>query len=375
MKDMKIKRMKNNRWFGDGLRLGLLVIGLHFSVFNSPSSMISAQRLTVTKPTIDCGRTGYEQPASATFELTNKGKRRLVIQSVKPDCGCTAVEFPKEVGAGEKFTIKMTYDARQLGHFQKMAAVVSNGSENPVYLTMKGVVLAELEAFVGDFPLAMGELLLDKNEFEFDDVNKGDAPVQEIHILNNGSEVMQPNVMHLPSYLSATVTPETIAPGRTATIAVTLHSEKLRDYGLTQTSVYLAKHLGEKVSQESEMPVSVVLLPDLKDYASVNKELAPQLQMSTTEVDFTSFDGKPKKTEEVLLQNVGKSTLTISSMQMFTGGLKVTLGKRELEPGQSTSLKITGMADELSKVRTRPRILMITNDPDHAKVVINFRPK
>ena len=90
---------------------------------------VAAQRLTIEKTTIDCGRTGYEQPVTATFELRNKGLRSLVIESVKPDCGCTAVDYPKKVGAGDKFTIKMTYDARQLGHFHKMAAVKSNGSK------------------------------------------------------------------------------------------------------------------------------------------------------------------------------------------------------------------------------------------------------
>ena len=74
----------------------------------------------------------------------------------------------------------------------------------------------------------------------------------------------------------------------------------------------------------------------------------------------------------MVLLNTGQSTLVISSLQMFTSGLKVTLGKRELAPGQTTTLKVTGFADDLSKVRTRPRILMITNDPDHPKVVVNI---
>ena len=335
----------------------------------------AAQKLVIEKTTIDCGRTGYEQPITATFELRNKGRRSLVIESVKPDCGCTAVDYPKKVGAGDKFTIKMTYDARQLGHFHKMAAVTSNGSKTPVYLTMQGVVLAEMVDYSGNYPLSMGELLLDKAELVYDDVNKGDKPMQEIHVFNNGTKEMTPNVMHLPPYLSATVTPEHIRPGRGATIAVTLHSDNLRDYGLTQTSFYLAKQLGEKVSQDNEVPVSTILLPDLKSFATTNKDLAPQLTISTTDVDFTDFGGKSKKSAEILFSNQGHSTLTFSSMQMFTGGMKVTLGKRELEPGQSTTLKITGYADELSKLRARPRILLITNDPDHAKVIINIKTK
>jgi hypothetical protein len=333
----------------------------------------AAQKLTVENTTVNCGRTGFEQPVTATFELRNKSMKRLVIESVKPDCGCTAVEFPKEVGAGDKFTIKMTYDARQLGHFHKMAAIKSNGSKKPVYLTMTGVVLPEVLDYTGDYPYAMGDLLLDKTELEYDDVNKGDTPIQEIHVMNYGTTKMTPNVMHLPPYLSAIVKPETIAPGRSATITVMLNSEKLRDYGLTQTNVHIAKQLGEKVSADNEMSVSTILLPDLKEYDAVNKAEAPHLQISATDIDFTDFGGKAKKTADITLLNTGRSPLTISSLQMFTSGLKVTLGKRQIAPGQSTVLKVTGFADELAKLRTRPRILMITNDPDHAKIVINIK--
>ena len=332
----------------------------------------SAQRIVVTNTTIDCGRVGYEQPVTATYELQNKGKRRLLIESVRTDCGCTAVDFPKEVSAGDKFTIKMTYDARQLGHFHKMAAIKSNASEQPLYLTMKGVVLAEVLDYAGNYPLSMGTMLLDKNELEFDDVNKGDEIIQEIHVYNNGSDVMQPNLMHLPPYLTAQVVPETISPGHGATITVTLHSEKLRDYGLTQTNVYLGKHLGDKVNADIEVPVSAILLPDLSAFANVNKDQAPQLQISSTDIDFTNFDNKSKKTVEVTLTNTGHSPLVISSLQMFTSGLKLTLKSREIDPGQTTTLKITGIASDLQKVRKRPRILMITNDPDHSKVVINI---
>ena len=353
----------------------LKLISLSFIICHLSFSEAQAQKLSVTNTTVNCGRTGFEQPVTATFELRNKGLKRLIINDVHPDCGCTAVEYPKEVGAGDKFTIRMTYDARQLGHFHKMAAIKSNGSKTPVYLTMTGVVLPEMLDYTGDYPYAMGDLLLDQSELEYDNVNKGDTPVEEIHIMNNGTTKMTPNVMHLPPYLSAIVQPETLAPGRSGTITVMLNSEKLRDYGLTQTSVYIAKQLGEKVSADNEMSVSAILLPPLKDSDATSKATAPQLRVSATEIDFSDFGGKTKKTADITLLNVGQSPLTISSLQMFTRGLKVTLGKREIAPGQSTELKVTGFANDLAKLRTRPRILMITNDPDYPKVVINIKLK
>jgi len=269
----------------------------------------------------------------------------------------------------------MTYDAKMLGHFQKMAAVVSNGSQKPVYLTMRGLVVPEVLDYTGNYPLALGNMLYDNNVLEFDDVNKGDTPMQEIHVMNNGEEPMQPHLMHLPPYLSATMKPEILEPGKGGTLSVTLNSDKLRDFGLTQTSVYLGRRLGEKVSKDSEIPVSVVLLPHLQDYDEFSKALAPQLQISATDIDFTDFGGKKKKTADVVLYNIGKTTLKISSMQLFTTGLKVTLSKQEIDPDQTALLKITGYAEDLLKLRTKPRILMITNDPDHAKVVININVK
>ena len=343
--------------------------------FNLSLIPATAQRLTVKNTTVDVGATGYEQRVTATFELRNKGFRRLVIESVKPDCGCTQVEFPKEVGVGDRFTIKMTYDARQLGHFQKMCMVKSNGTKKPFYLTMKGVVSTDMRDYSGEYPVAMGDLLLDADAIEFDDVNKGDVPVKEIHILNNSKKAMRPNLMHLPSYLQAITSPDHLLPGRSATITVKLLSDKLRDYGLNKTTLYVAHNPGDKVKQENAIEVATVLLPDMKQFQNQNKELAPRLNMSDTDIDFTDFGGKPKKSATVTLTNEGQSPLKISSLQLFTGGLKVTLAKSEIAPGQSTHLKITGIAADLQKLRTRPRILMITNDPDHAKVVVNIKLK
>lgn len=329
------------------------------------ASSTNAQRLSVTSTTVDVGRTGYEIPVTATFELRNRGLRKLVIENVKPDCYCTKVEYPKgEIGIGDKFTIRMTYDASQLGHFNKQAAVVSNGSKKPVYLTMTGVVLADLHDYSGSYPHDFNNLLADADNLEFDNVQKGEESTFEMRIMNNGNATMQPNILHLPAYLSAKASPERLQPGYGGKIVFTLHSDKIRDYGLTQTTVYLAQQLGEKVNSETEIGVSAVLLPPV-----TQRDNAPQLELSDSTLNIV-FAGKEKKSGEIVLANRGQSPLDISSLQMFTPGLKVTLGKSQLKPGEQTKLKITAVADELKKVRSVPRVLMITNDPNNSKVVI-----
>ena len=336
---------------------------------------VSAQKLIATKTTIDVGKTGFQQPVTAVFEFKNKSVRRLRIESVQPDCNCTTVDYPKTViGMGENFEIKMTYDAKMLGHFDKQAAVISNGTKKPVYIRMKGIVSEDYQDFSGDYPIEMGNMRIDKNELEFDNVNKGEMPVAQIHVFNNGTSLMRPNLMHLPSYLSATVAPEEIRPGRSATISVTLNSNKVSDYGLTQESIYLAANPGDKATKDNLIGVSTVLLPSFTKMTDTQKQYAPKMYLSKDQVDIV-FEGKSKKKDEIQISNTGRTPLTISSLQMFTEGLKISLGKSTLQTGESTKLKITAQRDVLKNARTKPRILMITNDPDQSKVIITVNVK
>jgi hypothetical protein len=332
-----------------------------------------AQKLSITKTTVDCGRTAFMAPITAEFEIKNKGLRHLTISEIKTDCGCTKAELPKKsLGPGDKYTLRLTYDARMLGHFEKQAAIYSNGSKKPVYVKMQGVVLAELEDYSGSYPYTLGDLMTNRDQLEFDDVNKGDRPELVINLMNNTSKSMRPNILHLPDYLTALAIPETLEPGRHGTLTLTLNSEKIHSFGLTQTSVYLASNLGDKVSRDNELPVSVVLLPDMKKFDGKAKQFAPKMQLSADHIDVGMIEGKLKKSETITITNKGRTPLNITSMQMFTPGLKVTLDKRELQAGEETKLKIVADRSRLQKARQKPRILMITNDPDHAKVVINI---
>lgn len=336
---------------------------------------LAAQRLQAESTTVQVGKTGYQQPVTAVFEFQNKSSKKLKIDGVYPDCRCTTVDYPKGlIGGNEKFQIKMTYDARQLGHFDKQAAVASNGSRQPVYICMKGLVLADYHDYSKVYPVAMGDLLLDKDNLEFDDVNRGDQPVQQLTVCNNGTKVCYPNLMHLPAYLSATMVPERLAPGQIGTMTVTLNSTLIHDYGLTQTSVYLAANPGDQVSPSTEIAVSTVLLPSFVSIHTAQLQYAPKMRLSKEQVDIR-FDGKKKKSDVILITNDGRTDLNISSLQLFTPGLEVSLGKRVLKPGEKTKLKITALREDLKKVRTRPRILMITNDPSKSKVTITIHAK
>lgn len=337
----------------------------------------SAQQITTQHETVDCGQVKFRQPVTAEFQMKNDGNAPLVIERVLSSCGCTTVDYPRRsIAPGENFVVKATYDAKQMGTFNKQIGICAQGVSSPFTLTMRGRVVETISNFDGSYDYALGALKADAQDVEFDDVNKGDRPVQRIHIFNPTEQVMEPVVMHLPAYLTAQVSPSKVAPHHSAVVSLTLDSKRLHDFGLNQTSVYLGANPGDKISSDKEVVVSAVLLPSFENMSAEQKAQAPQISLSTEDLDLGSFGRKKKLKGEILITNTGKSDLEIRSMQMFTMGLQVSLGESKIKPGETEKLKVTAVAADLKKARAkRPRILMITNDPEHPKVTVKIQVK
>lgn len=340
--------------------------------FSLLSAGVFAQNIVTPGTTIDCGQVVFKQPVNAEFRMTNSGSQPLVISKVRTSCGCTTVSYPHEpVAPGATFTITATYDAKTMGHFQKQIGLYSNASAEPLMLTLKGVVVERKTSFQGEYPFRLGELMADLNDIEFDDVNRGDMPIQKIHLFNETDHVLEPQLMHMPDFLLGEVKPERIAPGHDGVATLQLDSRKLRNLGLTQTSIYLGMFPGDKVSADKEITMNVILTPDFEKLTDAQRANAPKLCLSKGSIDIGSFDGKDKKKDDLTITNDGLSTLTIRSLQLLTEGLEVSLNKQNIEPGKSAKLKVTAIAALLKKARSKPRILLITNDPEQAKVMVN----
>ena len=334
----------------------------------------SAQKITTQHEVVDCGQVKFRHPVTAEFVMKNEGNKPLVIHNMLKSCGCTEVEYPKKsIAAGESFVVKAVYDAKQMGTFNKQVCLYTNAADEPFILSMRGRVVSNVVDFAGPYNEMLGEIKSDVQEVEFDDVNRGDRPVQRIHIFNPTDQMMEPVVMHLPNYLQAQVSPSKVAPRHSAVVTLVLDSKKLRDLGLKQTSIYLGERPGDKIAPEKEIVVSSVLLPAFDNMTAAKKALAPKAELSTTNLDLGSFGNRKKLKGEVLITNKGKSKLEIRSMQMFTMGLQVQLKKSKIEPGETVKMKVTVVKPDLKKSRAKnPRILMITNDPDNAKVVVKI---
>ena len=332
---------------------------------------VSAQPTMVFEQTTqELGTLLWHTPRTATFKFTNKGTRDLTILDVRTDCGCTVADWTRTaVAPGGTGTITATYDAEMLGHFQKGLAVYTDLDPKPFYLSLMGQVsLTQTEPSV-EYPYQIGDYFLSTDNIEFDDVNRGDEPATVLYVYNSGKKSYSPELMHLPKYLMAEAIPEVIRPGRTGRIILTLNSAGLSQMGLTQTSIYLSRFPGDRVCKDTEINVSATLLPDFLD-TPTQHALAPVAAIDSTHITLGPLSKKKKVSGELVLRNTGRTPLVISALQVYNPGISVSIGKRRIDPGQAEKLKITVHANN-TYFKGRRRILLITNDPDHSKMVID----
>lgn len=192
----------------------------------------------------------------------------------------------------------------------------------------------------------------------------------EILVANTSNEVYTPVLMHLPPYLDAVAVPERIGKKGTGKIKITLDTDKLPKFGLTTATVYLSRFLGDKVGEDNAIPVSAVLLPDFSNMSQQHRLNPPAIELSAQEITMPALGIQEKKSQNVIVKNVGKSDLEITDLQVFNSALGVQLKKHVLKPGTSTKMKITAYGKYLKKVKGTPRVLMITNDPNCPKIII-----
>ncbi len=108
----------------------------------------SGAQITVATPDHDFGSIKQGVPATYDFEVKNTGNQPLIIQDVKPSCGCTTPEWPKApVLPGKTAMIKVSFDAASAGPFNKSIFVKSNASNveqgDRYELKIKGTVVAK----------------------------------------------------------------------------------------------------------------------------------------------------------------------------------------------------------------------------------------
>jgi hypothetical protein len=103
--------------------------------------------------TIDLGKIKQDNPTPAIFDVTNIGTEDLLIEQANPTCGCTISDYTKDkIAPGKSGYIKATYNAKNIGPFEKHLTVKFAGCDDMKSITIKGEVIKNEDAAVAPAP-------------------------------------------------------------------------------------------------------------------------------------------------------------------------------------------------------------------------------
>jgi hypothetical protein len=103
----------------------------------------NAANIAFENKTIDYGKLEKDANGEREFTFKNNGKEPLIISNCVGSCGCTVPQWPRTpIAPGATAAIKVKYDTRRVGRFQKTVTVQSNASNATEVLTIKGEILA-----------------------------------------------------------------------------------------------------------------------------------------------------------------------------------------------------------------------------------------
>jgi len=93
------------------------------------------------------------EKVSYTFKYKNTGENPLILEDVRPSCGCTLPEWTKDpIAPGAEGLIKVVYNSEgRPGEFHKTITVIANTAEEVSLLKIQGKVTPKKPEIQGPF--------------------------------------------------------------------------------------------------------------------------------------------------------------------------------------------------------------------------------
>ncbi len=310
---------------------------------------------------------------SHTFTFTNKGDAPLVVNDVKPMCGCTSPEWTgSPIAPGKSGTIKVTFNATGRPYqFEKTITVKSNSKNGNVILVIKGIVTAKAAKEADSYPYSIGKLKLKTINLPFYDVSNRGTKTDVIDVYNEGTEPLLVRFDRIPSHLGVTITPQPVPPLSKATVTVTYKGSAIKDWGVRTDDIFVLLNNEKRIASDKKLTISANLFEDFSTLTPQQREQAPVLDLSASSLDFGAIKSGEKKTESFSLTNKGKSVLHIRKMSSPAPFVSAKAERMSVAPGKSVLITVTLQPTRL-RTALNERLTIITNDPVRSTTVVRL---
>ena len=301
---------------------------------------------------------------STTFKFKNEGAVPLVLNNVRPSCGCTTPKWSREpIAPGASGEIQVNYDPRNRpGSFTKTIAVQTNAENSTVVLRITGQTVPREKTLAELYPRQLGGLRVKTNHMSFGRMKQGEVKTQELELINDTENPISVGFRTVPSHLKVKVEPETIPAKGKGKFVVTYDAAAAKTYGFASHRIYLS--INGSNDYKNSIGVSSTIEEDFSRLTAEQRANAPVASFSEESFDFGVMRQGDKKEHTFMLSNSGKSDLMIRNVRSSCGCTAVAPSTKVIAAGKSAPIKVT-FDSRGKRGRQSKTITVITNDPNN----------
>lgn len=316
-----------------------------------------------------------EAMVKTEFKFINSGDKPMNITNARATCGCTTPEFSTAaIAPGDTATIKVAYLATgRPGRFNKKVYVSLSGNQPDQTLTISGVVVGSDATIHSRYPFDAGKVKLKNNRIQFGEVKRGLSKTIYLEGYNQSVDTITPTLTGAPGYLSILATPAAVPPGEQITYAMTIDTEKLGEWGVTEQRLQFK---ADKNAEPVELESSVLVTEDFSKLTPGQYVNAPQcvIDENTRKHDFGQLNAEDSQaihTAEFIVTNKGKSPLILRRVQSLDPTVtSLKASSEKIKPGKSAKIVATIDPKLATNDIINARIHIFSNDPENSVEVV-----
>ena len=238
-------------------------------------------------------------------------------------------------------------------------------------LLIKGDVIPKQNADRASYyPVNLGGLMSKARFIQMNSIIKGDKQTRVLEIQNSGKVSVKPTFEGLPSYVTATVSPETLKPNEEGKITFTLNSKNATSWGPTNDEFYVVLNGKRQFSEEFKLTLVSNFVEDFNRMTLDQKRKAPILDLPVRTLNFGTLKTGSKRVGKFKISNRGQNPLEIR--RVINNNREIVNRQQQLtvRSGKSADIVLNLNTKNLSEGEYKKSITIQTNDPDNSFMIL-----
>ena len=297
------------------------------------------------------------------FVFTNNGTSELIVQNVRPSCGCTSTGWTREpIKPGGSGYVTAVYNPKNRpGRFNKSLTIISNANPPQMRIYIKGNVEPKPRSIADDYPTVMGGLRVKYRSFNFGKLTTEKPVSKTFNVYNTtDEEISFLSEVKTPDHITVKFDPQTLPAQTLGAITVTYDPTNIKLFGFKSDLVVI------KTNEEKNNVKDFRVVASLEEYfppmTAEQLAQAPKLQFENPVHDFGSIKQGESVSTDFVFTNTGKSELNIRQTRASCGCTVTKPQKSTLAPGESSTIKVTFNSAGRRGIQQKS-ISVFSNDP------------